>query len=384
MFLKKTIERNSALVEAAVALHRGGELLPDTYVVDTDTLFSNAAKIHRTAAQNQVHLYFMLKQLGRNPAVARELLRLGYDGAVAVDYREAMEMIRNGIRLGHVGHLVQTPKACLTHILAAEPEVVTVYSLEKAGEINEACRELHLRQKIMLRTVGSADLLYSGQYGGFSLEQLPAAAEAIRKMDHLQLAGLTSFPCFLFNGKTGKIDPTQNIETMRRAKQILTDLGFSIGQMNMPSVTCCASIPEIRRLGGTHGEPGHGLTGTTPLHAVSDCAEVPCLVYLTEVSHNWGGKAYCYGGGYYRRSHVRQALVGSLEKGRILNVIPPSMESIDYYFGLDGPARVSESVVMAFRTQIFVTRSSVALVSGISKGCPRVDGIYTSLGQRIS
>ena len=93
MFLKKTIEWNSALVEAAIYLHQKGELLPDTYVIDTDTLFANAARIRQTAGNNQVHLYFMLKQLGRNPEIARELLRLGYDGAVAVDFREALWMI---------------------------------------------------------------------------------------------------------------------------------------------------------------------------------------------------------------------------------------------------------------------------------------------------
>jgi predicted amino acid racemase len=384
MFLKKTIEWNSALVEAAIYLHQKGELLPDTYVIDTDTLFANAARIRQTAGNNQVHLYFMLKQLGRNPEIARELLRLGYDGAVAVDFREALWMIQNGIQLGHVGHLVQIPKACLEQILSSKPEMVTVYSVEKAREINEVCKKLNLEQKIMLRTVESGDVLYSGQYGGFSLKQLPDAAKEIRKMEHLRISGLTSFPCFLFNSQTGRIEPTQNVKTMCRAKEILMDMGFEIEQMNMPSVTCCASIPEIHRLGGTHGEPGHGLTGTTPLHAVANCEEIPCLVYLTEVSHNWDKKAYCYGGGYYRRSHVRQALVGPLEKGKILGVIPPSAESIDYYFGLDGPAEVSESVVMAFRTQIFVTRSQVALVSGISRGNPQVDGIYTPFGRRVS
>ena len=59
------------------------------------------------------------------------LNELGFAGCVAVDYKEALVMIENGIRLGNVGHLVQTPKAALKKIVAAHPEVMTVYSLER-------------------------------------------------------------------------------------------------------------------------------------------------------------------------------------------------------------------------------------------------------------
>jgi predicted amino acid racemase len=384
MFLEKTIERNSALVQAAIQFHQSGALLPDTYVVDMDTLLSNAVRIKYEADKNDVHLYFMLKQLGRNPVIAQNLMLLGFDGAVAVDFREALALINARIKLGNVGHLVQIPKAALRRILSAKPEYVTVYSLEKAREINGVCRELNLTQKLMLRPVGDSDLLYSGQYGGFPIKELPDAVQKLLKLDHVRIAGLTSFPCFLFNSKTGKIEPTTNVATLQSAKKVLNGMNVEIEQMNMPSATCCASIPLIHELGGTHGEPGHGLTGTTPLHAVSDCEETPALVYLSEISHNCGGRAHCYGGGYYRRSHVKKALIGSLGESRILDVIPPTEESIDYYFGLSETAQVSQSVVMAFRAQIFVTRSQVALVKGISKGQPKIIGIFTSLGQRLT
>ena len=60
--------------------------------------------------------------------------------------------------------------------------------------------------------------------------------------------------------------------------------------------------PCSRRLaeaGATQVEPGHGLTGTTPLHAVEDLPELPAVVYVSEVSHLHGGEAYCFGGGLY-------------------------------------------------------------------------------------
>ena len=38
---------------------------------------------------------------------------------------------------------------------------------------------------------------------------------------------------------------------------------------------------------------------------------------------------------------------------------------------------------MAFRSQIFVTRSNVAVVKGISTNKPEVVGLYNSLGMEI-
>lgn len=38
---------------------------------------------------------------------------------------------------------------------------------------------------------------------------------------------------------------------------------------------------------------------------------------------------------------------------------------------------------MCFRTQIFVTRSDVALIQGISTGQPTIAGLYDSLGNPI-
>ncbi|PWM36313.1 MAG: amino-acid racemase [Clostridiales bacterium] len=382
MFLTQTIRRNPGLVEAAIRLHGEG-LLPDTYLIDMDALLENARKIKQCADACDVKLYYMLKQLGRNPEIARRLAALGYEGAVTVDFEEAQSFIRAGIHIGHVGHLVQVPKSALEEILAARPDYMTVYSIEKAREADAACGRLGLRQRLLLRVLDPEDTLYSGQYGGFYLKDLPEALEALRQLQHVTVAGLTTFPCFLYDEELRKIAPTHNLQTIHAAKGMLERAGFTVEQMNMPSATCCQSLPSIAAAGGTHGEPGHGLSGTTPLHAAADQEEIPAIVYLSEVSHNLDGKAYCYGGGHYRRSHVSQALIGGLQSGRIVGVTPPTDESIDYHFGLSGECPVSESVVMAFRTQIFVTRSRVALVEGISRGEPAISGIYTAQGQPI-
>ncbi|MFR2849375.1 MAG: hypothetical protein ACLTC4_20645 [Hungatella hathewayi] len=68
--------------------------------------------------------------------------------------------------------------------------------------------------------------------------------------------------------------------------------------------------------------------------------------------------------------------------GRMVDVIPPSDESIDYHFGLSENCQVGDTVIMAFRYQIFVTRSDVALVKGLQSGKPEIIGIYDSLGRQ--
>ncbi|STG50716.1 alanine racemase like protein [Escherichia coli] len=50
---------------------------------------------------------------------------------------------------------------------------------------------------------------------------------------------------------------------------------------------------------------------------------------------------------------------------------------------LAGEFPVSSAVVLCFRTQIFVTRSDVVLLSGIHRGEPEIVGRYDSLGNSL-
>lgn len=384
MFVEQVLKRNRALAETAFGLHKSGQILPDSYVVDVDAFCSNAQRILEEAKKHDFKLYFMLKQLGRNPYLAQSLVKMGYDGAVTVDYREAQVMMDHGVPIGNAGHLVQIPEAMLEKVVAYGPEVMTVYSLDKVRSIQRAAAGLHKQQGILLRVYAEGDMIYSGQTAGFELSKLKEVLRFIREeCPNIEVRGVTSFPCYLYDEKTGEIDPTPNLHTVLDAKAHLEQAGFSDLIINTPSATCSASIEKMARLGGNCGEPGHGLTGTTPLHAQKVQPEVPAVVYVSEVSHNFMGKAYCYGGGHYRRSHVQYALVGgNVDDSRKLEVIPPSDESIDYHFGLSEECQVGETVVMAFRFQIFVTRSDVVLVRGISSGQPEIIGIYDSQGRR--
>ena len=381
MFLNRLRENNPALIDFARYALRQGELPPNTYILDRCAIRENAQAMLNTAKENNVHLYFMLKQLGRNPLIGQMLDELGFDGAVAVDADEALSYLKNGVHLAHAGHLVQIPQGQVEAIVAARPEVITVYSVEKAAAISEAAGKLGSCQPVMLRVYGPDSPCYPGQSGGFSLDELDRVVTELEKLPHVKIAGVTAFPCFLYDEERTANEPTPSVKAVLEAKARLESRGYTGLQVNLPSATCCATIPRIAALGGTHGEPGHGLTGTTLLHAATAQPERVGYLYLTEVSHNAGGKACCYGGGYYRRGHLKSALCGgSAAEEKLLDVMPVSRDNIDYYFELSEPRPVGEPVILCFRTQIFTTRSRVAVVD---TELGQLLGVYTALGEKI-
>lgn len=377
-------QENPKLIETGVELHQSGKILPDTYLLDLDTVLANGKNMLEKAQKEKLELFFMLKQIGRNPLVAKELIKIGYKAAVVVDFKEALIMMENQIPLGNVGHLVQTPTHLLEKIMAYGTKYMTVYSLEKLQQINEVAKKLRIKQKILLKVVDDGDQLYEGQFGGFLLKELAEVSSFFYSLDFVEIIGLTSFPCFLFDETYTELLPTNNIKTIEKAQDILREQGFEITELNVPSASCSASFPFIAEIGGTQAEPGHALTGTTPLHALKVQPEKPALLYISEVSHNYKGKGYFYGGGYYRRGHLNNVLV--YEPGELVadTVGSFSDESIDYYLAMNQEHEVGATVVAAFRTQIFVTRSDVVIVKGLQEGTPEIVGFFDSQGRRIS
>lgn len=384
MFLDVLQEKNSELIKTAIELHQKGEILPDTYVLDVDAILKNGRDLYEKAQKNGIKLYVMTKQFGRIPYLAKKLIEIGFCGVVTVDFEETLVMMNNGVKLGNVGHLVQIPSALVERVICHNPEIITVYSLEKIKEINSIAKKYGKIQDIMLRVLEKDSKIYSGQSGGFYLDEIKEVSENILKFKNVRINGLTSFPCFLYNFDKNIIEGTKNIETIKKAEKILKDMGIIVEQLNMPSVTSLENIEDIKAHGGTHGEPGHALTGTTPFNSKNLDGEIPAIVYVSEISHNLDKKSYCYGGGHYRRSGMKNILVGKeFEKMRRETIEFPTMESIDYYFEICGNNKVGETVIGAFRTQIFVTRSNVALIEGIKDKNPKIIGIYDSLGREM-
>src|ERR1700744_2476277 len=139
MFLRRTIERNPELIRAAVDLHQSGLIPPNTFVFDADAFTANAAVLRAAAEREGLRLYFMTKQHGRNPDLFGRIVRPGAHETVAVAMEDARILPRAGIGLGHIGNLVQTPRGELEKVIGDyRPEVISVFTLEKARQVDAA------------------------------------------------------------------------------------------------------------------------------------------------------------------------------------------------------------------------------------------------------
>lgn len=386
MFIEALKAQNPALIETARSLWQQGKILPDTWVVDVDQVLENGRRLLAVAAQYNLTLYLMTKQIGRNPWLAKRLIALGFHGTVAVDFKEARRLRNASIPVSHVGHLVQVPSQQVALTVESAPEIITLFSLEKAREISAAAQHSGCVQPVMLKIYAENDRLYPGQEAGFPLAVLDEVVDIIRALPGIALTGLTHFPCLLWDDAQQQILPTPNLHTLRRARDHLRERGIAITQLNAPSASSCSTLPLLAQHGVTHAEPGHALTGTLPSNQHGEQPERIAMLYLSEVSHHFGGNSYCYGGGYYRRGHLQRALVYPHNASPAIStrVQPLDNGSIDYHLAIAGEHPVGSPVVMCFRTQIFVTRSDVALVSGIQRGEPVLEALYDSLGNPIA
>lgn len=390
MFLDMTRKRNPGLVVEAAKLHRAGLIEPNTYVVDLDSVRENAAMIKQQADEYGISLYYMTKQFGRNPVISRLIEAAGIAKAVAVDVEEAKVLAKNGLKIGHVGHLVQVPTHDIDAVLSMQPEVITCFSFAKAAEIARRAQVHGVTQSVLLKVVDEGDSVYPGQEGGIKLAELKETVLKILGLANLEIVGLTAFPCFLHDDQSREILATHNVQTLLQAQAILNEVGIKVRQLNGPSATCCATMPLLARYGITHGEPGHALLGTTPLHAHSVQPEKPAIIYVSEISHLHNERAFSYGGGFYRRPRIKGALVSDNPEDILtcrydVEEIPP--EAIDYYgtILLSGrKVNVGDTVIYSFRTQIFVTRSKVALLKGLSSRKPELISTYDSQGNILA
>lgn len=387
MFLDTVLTRNPELVDAAAALHRSGEIPPDTYVMDLDAVEGNAELLAAEADRLGLSLWFVVKQFGRNPDLIRAVAR-HIPQYAAIDAPEARTLHAAGARAGNLGHLVQIPRRALPEMLALRPRTVTVYDLDNARAVSDGARGLGFVQDVLIRLEGAEGTVYPGQEGGVPLTAVEAFARAARDLPGIRIAGVTAFPCVLCDPADGTPRPTPNFALATKAREVLAALGHEELLLSAPSATSMASLPLLASLGATHGEPGHALTGTTPLHAVDPHQpEKPAYVYVSEVAHTLAdGRPAIFGGGFYARSDIRRALLP--RTGSRLGVQPSPAENIDYYRLLDAPAdsrdaAVGDTAVLAFRTQIFVTRSTVAVVAGLSTGEPRLTGLYDAHGRAL-
>jgi predicted amino acid racemase len=387
MYLQKLLDRNPTLLETALELHQSGRVPPNTWVVDLDTIAANARALAAEARRLGLSTYLMTKQHGRNPYVTLTALANGLDKTVAVDLQCALLLRRYGAPVGHMGHLNQIPRRYIAEAVAMRPDVITVFSLERARWIDEAARAQGVVQDLLIRVHAEGDVFFGGQEGGFAEPDVAHVARDIRELEHVRLVGTTAFPCVVYDA-----DPdaphvlSPNAATVARCAQTLRALGFEVTQVNMPGNTSTLTMPMLVDAGATHVEPGHGLLGTAPVHADrDDLPEAPAYTYVSEISHHVDARAYAFGGGLfrdiYREGTREEALVGSnfaQARENAVEYVAGIPQIIDYHAVLEDGARchVGDTALFGFRTQMQMTRSYIAPVSGLASGEPRLHALF--------
>ncbi|MCY4666037.1 MAG: alanine racemase [Acidimicrobiaceae bacterium] len=393
MFLRSLLGRNPRFVQAAIELHQAGEIPANSCVLDLDTIESNTAGLCRQARELGLTVYAMTKQLGRAPGALAAMTAGGADGFVAVDMACARPIVRHGHNLGHLGHLVQVPMAETYEAAGLEPDYWTVFSANKAAAAAAAAHRRGRSQRMLVRVFSDTDEFYPGHEGGVALDDLAAMIDRIAGMDGAEFAGLTTFPALLFDAATGGARLTPNADTLARAAETARRHPACPERLeiNAPGTTSTEVLAMLASSGATQVEPGHGLTGTTPLHAVQDLPERPAVLYLSEVAHIHQGVPLCFGGGLYVDpvfgDYDVRAVVAHDPSEASTEPVPvdmPDPAGIDYYARLHPPGHrtVAEgaTVVLGFRVQAFVTRTLVVGLAGVSEGAAGVAGVWNGFG----
>jgi predicted amino acid racemase len=383
MFLDVLKRRNPGFISAAISLQQEGAIPAAAYVLDLDAVEHNAALIAAEAARLHLDVFAMTKQVGRHPGFMAAVRRGGIAAGVAVDMECVRALRAGGMRMGHVGHLVQVPRHDAAEAAATAPDNWTVFDYTKAAEAAGASAAAGREQPLLARLVATGDTYYNGHEGGFVDVDPVAVADALDALDGARFGGITTFPALLYDHDRRAIAPTPNLATLERAAERLRGAGRLDVRLNAPGTTSASALAMLAAAGATQVEPGHGLTGTTPLHAVRDEPELPAALYISEISHHHGGRAYCYGGGFYIDpvfpTYPVQALVardGDLDSAVQVGADLPPPAMIDYYGMLDQPPGVTlaagSSAVFGFRIQAFFARAPVVGLRGVASGAPRV------------
>jgi predicted amino acid racemase len=405
MYLDALAEKNPGLLTSAARLHAEDALPANTYVVDLDAIRHNASAMAQEARRVGIRLYLMTKHYNRNPLVTGVALDAGIDSTVCVETADALYLSRFGLPVGHVGHLVQIPRGHIQAVLETRPEIMTIFSVEKALQVSSVATKLGMVQDIIFRVRGRDDLIYPNEEGGIWEDELEAAARKVADYPGVRIVGVTVFPATLFRPSTARVEATANFAVLTRCAQKLTDMGFEISHINAPGASSTIGFQVVAESGGTEAEPGHAVTGTTPqvLYPAANSPERPAIIYLNEVSHLFESRGYVYGGGFYAcdtgaergddsayhgMAWEPHAFVGRDPAKIVEQKVPVDKNSFfgradnatDYYGGTllptpDADIRVGDTVIYGFRPQVFTTRANVAVIDNVD-GDARLLGIF--------
>jgi len=83
-YLDTVVQKNPNLIEFAAELHQQNLVPVNTFVMDLDAHVHNAKSMITEARRFGIKLYYMSKQIARNPIITQAVLNTGFEGVVTV------------------------------------------------------------------------------------------------------------------------------------------------------------------------------------------------------------------------------------------------------------------------------------------------------------
>jgi predicted amino acid racemase len=392
--LAKAIDRNPEMLDAAIRLHQEGAIPPSTHLIDLDAVANNARVIANAAQRFSLTAFAMTKQDGHEPHMTRLVLDRGFDGITAVEAMQAYRIHRHGFPLGNVGHTSPLPHAEVERILAMDPQFVTVYTLEAAERVSEACVALGRTQPLYVTVGRPGDQGTDAElFGGWDENECVEGIRPILDLPNVVVAGLAQHTTIDYPSQDDPhtARPTDAFFTAVRARERLErELGLDALRMNCSGNCNAITAGILASYGATDIEPGAALVGSGRFHALHDMPEIPAQVYVSEITHHWAGNAYAIGGGFGFVWDMEGTLapfcgiVGrSFEQARrqpLDFLRPPWYDVFGRFDDPHGIAAVGDTLLFIHLPQVIMERCYVAAVSGISKQRPVVEALLDSEG----
>jgi predicted amino acid racemase len=392
--LARALDRNPAMLEAAIRLHQEGAIPPATHLIDLDAVADNARVIADAARRFSLTAFAMTKQDGHEPHMTRVVLDRGFEGVTAVEAMQAYRIHRYGFPLGNVGHTSQLPHAEVRRILAMDPQFVTVYTLEAAQRVSEACVALGRTQPLYV-TVGRPgdEGTHAELFGGWNEAECVEGIRPILSLPNVVVTGIAQHVTIDYPSQDDPYTarPTEAFFTALRARERL-ERGLGLGELRINCSGNCNAVTAgiLASYGATDIEPGAALVGSGRFHALLDMPEIPAQVFVSEITHHWAGNAYAIGGGFGfvwdmdgTLAPFRGIVGRSLDQARRQPLEfrgPPWYDVFGLFQDPDGVANVGDTLLFVHLPQVIMERCYVAAVSGISKQRPVVEALLDSQG----
>jgi predicted amino acid racemase len=392
--LAKALERNPALLDAAIRLHQEGAIPPSTHLIDLDAVANNARAIADAARRLHLTAFAMTKQDGHEPHMTGVVLDRGFGGVTAVEALQVYRIHRHGFPLGNVGHTSQLPRTEVERIVAMEPRFVTVYTVEAARRVSEACVALGRTQPLYVTVGRSGDEGTDPElFGGWDEAECVEAIGPILNLPNVVVAGIAQHVTIDYPSQDDPYAarPTEAFFTALRARERLErELGLSDLRINCSGNCNAVTAGILASYGATDIEPGAALVGSGRFHALLDMPEIPAQVFVSEISHHWDGNAYALGGGFGFVWDMDgtmapfHGLVGrSLDQARAqpLEFLgPPWYDVFGRFRDPGGVATVGDTLLFMHLPQVIMERCYVAAVSGVAAQKPVVEALLDSEG----